>query len=243
MGYFVMNSHVYSVTNLLNGKQYVGQTTVDRNKVGHGVIVTKAYKKHGKENFIYERICTGINNRLTLNYIERFWIKVMDTRYPNGYNIEEGGSSKGEVAQSTRQKISAIFKGKPIKEETKEKIRQAMMGYKNHFYGKTHTPEAVAKIIAANIGKVVVITEEQKKKISIANSGQRNGMYGKPITDEHRAKLKANSARNKPWLNKKLTETHKAHLTLEKICPHCQKIGKGNAMVRWHMDNCKLKDI
>ena len=24
-------------------------------------------------------------------------------------------------------------------------------------------------------------------------------------------------------------------------CPHCNKIGKSNAMIRWHYDNCKLK--
>ena len=238
-----MNAHIYLVTNVINGKHYVGQTTVNRNKVGHGLLLSNAYKKHGKDIFNYERICTEINNRATLNFIERFWIKVMNSRYPNGYNIEEGGSTKGEVAQSTRQKLREINKGKIISEETKKKISIATKGKKNPFYGKTHTPESVAKIIAANIGKVVVITEEQKKKISIANSGHRNGMYGKPITDEHRAKLRANSARNKPWLGKKFTEEHKAHLTQEKICPHCNKIGKGNAMVRWHMDNCKFKDI
>jgi group I intron endonuclease len=238
-----MNAHIYLVTNKLNGKQYVGQTTVARNKVGHGELIKLAYNKYSKDNFTYEPICKGIVSRASLNAIERFWIKVIDCRSPKGYNIEEGGSSKGEVAESTRQKLRVINTGKVMSLQAKKKISEATKGEKNHFYGKTHTLESVAKIIAANIGKIVVITEEQKRKISVANSGKRNGMYGKPITDEHRAKLKANSARNKPWLGKKITETQKAHLSMEKVCPHCSKVGKGNAMIRHHMDNCKNKVV
>lgn len=30
-----------------------------------------------------------------------------------------------------------------------------------------------------------------------------------------------------------------AHFTQQYTCPHCNKIGKGNAMLRHHMDNCK----
>lgn len=236
-----MNAHIYMVTNKLNGKQYVGQSIVERNKVGHGQLIKLSYDKYGKDNFTYNPICKNITNRNTLNYLERFWIKVTDSCYPNGYNIEEGGSTKGEVAQSTKQKLREINKGKILSEETKKKISTSLKGEKNPFFGKTHTLESRTKITSASIGRIVVITEAQKKKLSIANSGARNGMYGKPITNEHRAKLKANSARNKPWLGKKFTAEQKAHLTLEKICPHCKKQGKGNAMIRWHMDNCKSK--
>jgi hypothetical protein len=30
---------------------------------------------------------------------------------------------------------------------------------------------------------------------------------------------------------------------VELICPHCNKIGRGRAMYRWHMDKCKHKTI
>lgn len=237
----MMNAHIYLVTNTVNRKQYIGQTTVARNKVGHGELIKLAYNKYSKDSFDYEPLCMGIASRNSLNAIERFWIKVLDCRSPKGYNIEEGGSSKGEVAESTRQKLRAINTGKVVSLQTKKKISEATKKEKNPFYGKKHTPETIAKIIAANIGKVVVITEEQKRKIGLANSGERNGMYGRPITEEHRAKLRANNARNKPWLGKKFTESHKAHLNMVKVCPHCSKVGKGNAMVRWHMEKCKLR--
>jgi group I intron endonuclease len=237
----MMNAHIYLVTNALNGKQYVGQTTVAKNKIGHGYAMTDAYKKHGKDVFTYEKICGDIHNRQTLNFIERFWIKVMDCRAPNGYNIEEGGSTKGEVAESTRKKLSASNKGKVISAETRKKISQATVGAKNHFYGKKHNQEAREKISAAGIGRVVVITDEQKKKISLANGGEKNGMYGKKHTEETKAKFKNRSV-NRPWLGKKFSEEHKAHLSMTRTCPHCQKVGKGNAMIRYHMDNCKVKE-
>jgi ribosomal protein L33 len=240
-----MDSHIYLVTNTINGKQYVGQSTINRNKVGHGEAITKAYTKYGKESFTYEKIVTGINNRNTLNYLERFWIKVFNTRSPNGYNIEEGGSDKGIVAESTRQKLSKINKGKHMPLEVRQKISESLKGEKNPFYGKTHSKESLKKMsLASSARKGTYKTSEQTKKIlSELRKGSKNPMYGKPITEEHRAKLKANSARNKPWLGKKFSEEHKAHLSVQKICPHCNKVGKGNAMIRHHMDNCKLKVI
>lgn len=236
-----MNAHIYCVTNLVNGKQYVGQT-VENRKVGHGMAITMAYKKYGKEAFEYEKICTGIASRNTLNYLEKFWIATHNSIAPNGYNIEAGGTDKGIVAESTKQKLREHNLGKVIPIDVRKKISESLKGDKNPFYGKTHSPEAMAKIMAANIGKIVIISEETKEKIRQSKIGNKNPMYGKQITEEHRAKLKANSAKNKPWLGKKFSDEHKAHLTVEKICPHCYKIGKGNAMIRHHMDNCKQKD-
>lgn len=184
-----MNAHIYLVTNTITGKQYVGQTTIERNKVGHGYAMTDAYNAYGKDAFTYEKISTGINNRNTLNYIEKFFIKAFNTISPNGYNIEAGGSDKGFVPKSTRQKLRKHNLGKVMPQEIRQKISNSLKGAKNPFYGKTHSPEVIAKIIAANVGKVVVITEEQKQKISQANKGEKNGMYGKKHTPEAHAKM------------------------------------------------------
>jgi len=29
--------------------------------------------------------------------------------------------------------------------------------------------------------------------------------------------------------------------SIERTCPHCNKIGKGSRMLRWHFDNCKMR--
>jgi group I intron endonuclease len=235
----VIDAHIYCVTNLVNGKQYVGQT-VDNRKVGHGLAITKAYKKYGKELFEYEKICTGITNRNALNYLERFWIATHNTVAPNGYNIEAGGTDKGKVAESTKQKLREHNLGKVVPIDVRKKISDSLKGSKNPFYGKTHSAESLAKMSAANVGKIVVISEATKKKIGVANAGINNGMYGKKHTEETKAKLKGRAS-PKYWLGKKFSDEQKAHLSAEKICPHCNKIGKGNAMIRHHMDNCKAR--
>lgn len=63
-------------------------------------------------------------------------------------------------------------------------------------------------------------------------SGSRNGMYGRKQTPEGL---------------KKISETRKAQAGkkrgpyLQLTCPHCNLIGNGGNMKRYHFDNCKFK--
>jgi group I intron endonuclease len=157
-----MAGTIYLVTNTLNGKQYVGQTIVANNRVGHGSLVTKAYRKHGKRNFTYELLCGEIANRPTLNFMERFWISVMNSQVPNGYNIENGGSSKGKTAESTKEKLRQIATGFKHTEETKRKIAIA---------SANRSAETKAKLSLAKTGRI--FTDEVKAKIAESNKGQK----------------------------------------------------------------------
>ena len=187
-----MQSHIYLVTNIINGKQYVGQSTVNRNKVGHGKAITEAYKKYGKENFIYEKICSEINNRNTLNYIEKFWIKVFNTIAPNGYNIEAGGSDKGIVAESTKQKLRELNVGKVISKEIRDKISNSLKGKNNPFYGKKHSKETLLKIsLSSSARKGKYKTSNKTKQIlSELHSGNKNPFFGKKHSEETKFKMK-----------------------------------------------------
>ena len=187
-----MQSHIYLVTNIINGKQYVGQSTVNRNKVGHGKAITEAYKKYGKENFIYEKICSEINNRNTLNYIEKFWIKAFNTIAPNGYNIEAGGSDKGIVAESTKQKLRELNVGKVISKEIRDKISNSLKGKNNPFYGKKHSKETLLKIsLSSSSRKGKYKTSNKTKQIlSELHSGNKNPFFGKKHSEETKFKMK-----------------------------------------------------
>ena len=66
------------------------------------------------------------------------------------------GSSGAAVSQETRQKISAVHKGKSLSEEHKKKISFANSGEKNAFYS-------------------MPFSKEHREKISEANSGVKNG--------------------------------------------------------------------
>ena len=117
-----MEKYIYKITNKINGKSYIGQTTnyqrrfrEHRNK-GYGEEPNKplynAFDKYGIDNFDFEVI-----EDLTENYNERekYWIQYYNTLLPNGYNIEPGGEEPplniGEnspYAEHTKQQIEEI---------------------------------------------------------------------------------------------------------------------------------------
>jgi group I intron endonuclease len=223
-----MNAHIYIVTNKINGKQYVGQTTVDRNKVGHGMAMTEAYAVYGKDNFVYERICSDINNQKTLNCLEKFWIATCGTIAPNGYNIEAGGRDRDGVSQETRKKLSVINKGKKVKEETKEKIRQAMLGCKNPFFGKSHSPESRKKISL----KSAAFRQREDYVHWNQGGGIRQDILEKLIAHNTGKKRSAESIAKQ--IEKRLGKKNEIV-----TCPNCGKLGGESLMKRYHFENCK----
>jgi len=192
-----MNAQVYLVSNKVNGKQYVGQTINPHLRIGHGRIMKSAYKLHGKQNFTYEPICTGIGNRATLNAIERFWISVLDTVVPNGYNIELGGSEGSTWTEERRRRHSLALtgrihrrplgsksgaKGKKWSEETKRKISEALKGRVCPTKGISHTEETKAKMSAS-------------QKARATRLGNNHPNKGRNHSEETKAKMRASRAK------------------------------------------------
>jgi len=132
---------VYLITNLINGKRYVGQTvhTAKHRFKFHcskkiNSAIHNAIKKYGKTNFKVEELvsCFSIDG---MNELEEMFIKDLNTLYPNGYNLISGGLNhirseelrrqhsqrlKGKIYDSRRKwikatsldkKIELIFKG------------------------------------------------------------------------------------------------------------------------------------
>jgi hypothetical protein len=209
-----MNAQIYLVSNKLNGKQYVGQTINPEHQIGHGRILRKAYKLHGKDNFSYEPICTGITSRTTLNAVERFWIAVADTVVPKGYNIELGGSEGSTWTEERRRKHSLALtgrihtrplgsksgmKGKKFPEEGKRKLAEVMKGNK-HSLGVFPSEETKAKMSASqkaywaangSPNKGRKHSEETKAKMSAARTGRKQSeqerqMRSESITEWHK---------------------------------------------------------
>lgn len=195
-------SHIYLVTNNLNGKQYVGQTVTHDNCVGHGKMVKQAYKKYGKQNFEYQVVRSNVPDPNTLNYLEKFWIGVMGCRIPNGYNIEHGGRRSGKIADETRAALSAKSKGNkyrlgiPHPESTIQAMREAR---------KNMPADRRKKISEANKGRSV--SEETRRKIADGNRGKVIGEStraklaahntGKTVSEETRMKL--STAAKRQW--------------------------------------------
>jgi group I intron endonuclease len=92
---------IYIITNLINGKQYVGQTTkTEKERFNTHVkasrlkkptkLISKAIKKYKKESFKVEKIDSA-KTKEELNIKEKYWIKKINTLMPNGYNMTEDG--------------------------------------------------------------------------------------------------------------------------------------------------------
>lgn len=95
-----MRGFIYKITNITNGKSYIGQTiqnVKDRfyqhcatkcSKAVLDMAIHRAIMKYGKSNFTIEVIeeidSTNLNDR------EKYWIKYYNS-YNNGYNSTEGG--------------------------------------------------------------------------------------------------------------------------------------------------------
>ncbi len=106
---------IYLITNIVNNKQYVGQTkrTIDARWKSHvyeaklnkyDMYFHKAIRKYGSENFRIELLETC--DETTVYDRERYWIKTLGT-LGSGYNQHEGG--KGGCLNPTpalRKKLS-----------------------------------------------------------------------------------------------------------------------------------------
>lgn len=87
-----MSCGVYKITNLINGKNYVGQSIhIEKRwqqhcqKSSHSLI-SRAIQKYGKENFSFE-ILEETDNTNLLTVLETKYIKKYNLLVPNGYNI------------------------------------------------------------------------------------------------------------------------------------------------------------
>lgn len=108
---------VYKITSRLNGKVYVGQTRllIEKRFLQHAKSDTplgKAMRDCGLENFAIEIIeeCETLEQAQRQ---EKFWIKALDCKMPNGYNRSNGGEH-GRIKNERlhlilRQKIQEKF--------------------------------------------------------------------------------------------------------------------------------------
>lgn len=101
---------VYAITNNVNGKRYVGQTTktiehrFKQHTAAKGACraMEAAIKKHGVENFKIEVIATA-KTQDELNDTETRLISELGTISPNGYNLKSGGGQTGSCHEDTRK--------------------------------------------------------------------------------------------------------------------------------------------
>ena len=202
---------IYRITNLINGKTYIGQhkyKDLNDSYMGSGVLIKKAIKKHGVKNFKKEILYSRIQYRETADDMERFAIKKERAIGKAEYNLANGGEgcsgmapwNKGKhCSEETRKKMSEANKGKQLSEETKRKLSESLKGNTNS-KGRKLSEETKRKLSESLKGRPDMNgdknpmwgrhhSEETRKKLSEAKIGKNNPNYGKHLSKETRRKI------------------------------------------------------
>lgn len=85
---------IYKITNLVNGKMYIGQhvtSNLDDGYLGSGIIIMRAVKKYGKDAFKKEWL-EFAENAEDLAYLERMYLDEEWLARPDTYNLAFGGN-------------------------------------------------------------------------------------------------------------------------------------------------------
>ena len=209
---------IYCITNKVNGKRYIGQTTMPLNKRWHAhkkangrcVSISAAIQKYGADAFEVMEIDRAYN-RQELDAKEVDHIQAAGTLSNEvGYNLRPGGMS-ATFSDETRAIMSAIKAGGKLSDQHKAKI--ALAGK-----GRWHSQESKVKQSLAKLGKPktpehranmrkprpdYVMSEAHKQAISKAATGA-------VFTAERRAKI---SVALKGRIKGPLSEETKAKLS------------------------------
>ena len=177
---------VYKITNLLNGKVYVGQTVrtlearIDQHKRRTKSAISQAIGKYGWENFKVE-VLEECETQEELNEREKFWIKFFDCIAPKGYNLNEGGRG-GKVSEIAKKHMSESQQVRFSNPAEHEKLSKAQKKYFSKLEArqkmseakKNPSPEARANMSAA-----------QKRRFSNPEARAKKSAETKKYYEEH----------------------------------------------------------
>jgi group I intron endonuclease len=161
--------YIYMLTSP-SGKSYIGQTIrpiekrleEHQQKSSRCVLIYKAIQKYGWDKIVKEWYECPDDD---LNKHEELMVEVLGTLTPDGYNLREGGGSRGKHSEESKQKNREAHVGKTTSDETKQKQREASLG-------KTHSDETKQKQRESKIGKPR--SEETKQKMRKPKSEEHN---------------------------------------------------------------------
>jgi hypothetical protein len=169
---------VYQIT--VNNKKYVGKYNncnsneefQKSNYWGGGIYIANAIKKYGIQN-AKKKVILHCNPEDGSKY-EILWIKKLNTKSPNGYNLTDGGEGFLNPTQEVKQKRIEHFlqTWASFTEEKRKEMKEKFIKSKTEYF-KTHH--------GSNKGRV--FSEEVRQKQSLAKSGKPSGR--KPTLGKH----------------------------------------------------------
>lgn len=200
-------SGIYCITNVLNGKKYVGQAK-DINSRWHSHIASlqngthynshfqRAWDKYGEDSFTFSIL--EICNISDLSNREIHYITLLET-FKCGYNMTMGGEGTRGYRHTDEYKahMSEIYKGRNFSPETRLKMSLAKKGK-----APAQTENFISgRKIAVEKLKGRKFSDEHKKHLSEAKKGcipwnkgkhlssEYSPTYGKHLSEETKKKI------------------------------------------------------
>jgi group I intron endonuclease len=195
-----MNTGIYRIVNILNGKYYIGSTSRgfrqrwwchkgDLNKGIHrNSHLQSAWNKYGKENFLFEILMRCPPEQCIS--LEQRYLDTMD--WSQSYNIAKvAGSGLGvKLSPEVRRRMSEARIGKKTGPRSPEACLNISLGH----IGLKRSPEvclAMSLKLKGRIGGHTghLHTEDAKRRISEAHKGQPSKLKGRPRSEETKKKI------------------------------------------------------
>jgi len=211
-----MTCGIYLLTNTINGKVYVGQSTnIEERWSGYKSSgppprqrkLYNAFRKYGADAFRFEVLEVCPCDVGALNEAE-VRLGLLFRAVEDGYTCRLGGRGWAVVGDEARRKISEAHKGKKHSEETKRKISEAQKG-------KKMSDDARRKMSEAQRGRK--LSDEHRRKMSERQKGKKHSgetrrrisesNKGKKKSDEHRRKLSRAASNRSEETRRKISES------------------------------------
>lgn len=219
---------IYKITNLINGKIYVGQTTKTlRQRLAKHWSEAKcasrpnnyfhnALLKYGIENFIIEKLDTASSIE-ELNEKEYYWIEKLHSRDKDiGYNLMTGGKSgikSEETKELLRQKKIANWDNDKLKLRMRRGLSKATEAWQSLCEEKRIEMQCP---ICGKIFKLPPHLAKDRKFCSVKCAGQYSSKVASEVATE---KLKEQIQKRNKKIRKDVKQWIINHQELIELCP------------------------
>lgn len=259
------SSGIYSITNIKNGKKYIGSAKNfkirwnrhinDLKKNKHcNVYLQRIYNKHGLDIFKFEIIekCDYVKD--TIMEKENYYIKYFDSKNSKmGYNLSDASFGDNLSNHPNKEQIikkrSKTFHDKHDSLSKEERSKKwGLFKDKNGMFGKTHTDKVKKKLSNVHKGNKYRLnhkaSEETKEKLSIIASqriGDKNPFYGKKHSEKTKNKISEKNKGNIPVNRRKVVING---IEYESLKEASKQTGINNTTILWRINskNIKYKD-
>jgi group I intron endonuclease len=207
---------IYKITNTINEKVYIGQTRSHRlnhgkyrifgslgrfndhineansNKQNQCRCLNNALKKYGKDNFTCHTIHTCEVDEL--DDIEKLYITKYNSKYPNGYNLTDGGKGftnvEGEFVWRTEVQEPRITKPQPKTDYTKQLISSRL---KSSLDNKEHREKMMKLTQKQHLTNkydrfkdIVIVDDDVDNYIRVLKNNTNNTEYVRIVINKKR---------------------------------------------------------